>query len=48
MLYSERRRQRELAEREAAGESFWTNHFDPKVRLKLLYLLPDFDGDKTC
>jgi hypothetical protein len=41
MLYSERKRLREIAEREARGESFWTNHFDEKVRQKLLYSLTE-------
>jgi hypothetical protein len=34
-LFRRRRQLRELAEREAAGESFWTEHFEAAVRTKL-------------
>lgn len=36
MLYSRRKRLAELATREAAGESFWTDKFDGPVRNKLI------------
>jgi hypothetical protein len=49
MLYSERKRQRSLAEREAKGETFWTSHFDKRVRQKLKYLLDECgEGDNAA
>lgn len=37
MLYGRRKRLAELAAREAAGESFWTDRFDQIVRTKILF-----------
>lgn len=41
MLYSARRREQELAQREAAGESFWTESFDSALRTKLVFAFRD-------
>ena len=35
MLFSERNRQKELAEAEAAGESFWTSSCDARARTRI-------------
>src|ERR1035437_130563 len=35
MLHSERRRQEEMARKEAAGESLWTEDFDSNIRVKI-------------
>jgi hypothetical protein len=43
-LRSGRRRQRELVEREAAGESFWTTDFTPEVRTKVKLAAADTIG----
>jgi len=37
MLYGERKRQREMAEAEARGKSFWTTSFNQKLRTRLMY-----------
>jgi hypothetical protein len=44
MLFSRRQRQRSLAEREAAGESFWTRRFSQEVRNGILYAALDASG----
>jgi hypothetical protein len=37
VLYSRRKRQKERADAESVGKSFWTTNFDPKVRMRMLY-----------
>lgn len=44
MLFSRRRRERALQEREQGGESLWTEHFDVETRTKLLYAIHDSVG----
>lgn len=44
MLHSRRRRLAELAAREAAGESFWSEAFDERARAKILLALDDAIG----
>lgn len=41
MLYARRKRLEALAEAEAAGESFWSEHFDHQARMKLIYAFLD-------
>lgn len=41
MLFSRRKQEKELREREARGESFWTDKFDQAVRIKVLYAFRD-------
>jgi hypothetical protein len=38
-LYSERRREKQLREAEARGESVWTNKFSQRVRIKVRHAL---------
>lgn len=45
MLYSRRKRLAELAAREAAGESFWTDEFDRAVRTKVILAFQHSAGD---
>jgi hypothetical protein len=40
-LFSRRKQEKELREREARGESFWTNGFSEAVRTKILYAFRD-------
>jgi hypothetical protein len=39
MLYGERKRMAELAQKEAAGESYWTKKFDDRLRVKIHYAM---------
>lgn len=41
MLHSRRERLRRLAEREAAGDDFWTTEFSPEVRVKINHAYDD-------
>ncbi len=45
MLHLERKRIEELAKREAAGESLWTDSFSEPVRTKIFYAYLDTAGD---
>lgn len=47
MLYSRRKRLAELAKREAAGESFWTDSFDGGFRTRLWYLWSDYYAENA-
>lgn len=44
-LFSERKRQRELREREAAGESFWTPELTRRTRARVIHLIADVIRD---
>jgi hypothetical protein len=44
VLFSRRERLRTLAEREAAGESFWTTRFSEPVRVKIQFAFDDRAG----
>lgn len=44
MLFSRRRRQAELAAREAAGESFWTSSFEERARRRIVFAAIDGAG----
>jgi hypothetical protein len=44
-LYSRRKRQRERAEAEAGGTSFWTPKFSDQVRVKILYAAREAAGN---
>jgi len=44
VLHNRRKRLRELAEKEAAGTSFWTDKFGGTVRTKILHALSDSAG----
>lgn len=45
MLHSRRRRLADLASREAAGESFWTEEFDQRARVRIVHAFRDAVGD---
>jgi hypothetical protein len=45
MLHSLRQRLEKFAEREAAGESFWTPSFSPRVRTRLIHQLQPIVAD---
>jgi hypothetical protein len=47
MLFSRRERLRKLAEREAAGESFWTTEFSDNARFRIEHAFNDFSGDSS-
>lgn len=47
MLHRRRKRLAELAEREAAGESFWTTAFDEAVRTRVWFVWSDLYADQT-
>ena len=47
MLYSQRKQQAELADRENAGESFWTEAFGKATREKLAFAFFDICGAKA-
>jgi hypothetical protein len=48
MLFSRRKRQEELAKREAAGEVLWCPDFDRPSRVKLVHALQaTFQGDAS-
>ena len=44
MLFSRRKQEKELREREARGETFWTDKFDQTVRIKVRYAFQDNAG----
>lgn len=45
MLYSRRKRLKELSEAETRGESFWSEHFDENARMRLVYALNSACGN---
>jgi hypothetical protein len=45
LLYGRRKRQADLAAREAAGESFWTDEFEQRARAQIVHALRDAAGD---
>ena len=45
MLFFRRKRQEELARREAEGETFWTKKFDESIRTKIVLAFNDAGGD---
>lgn len=45
MLHSRRKRLADLASREAAGESFWTEQFDERARTRIVHAFSDAVGD---
>ncbi len=44
LLFSRRKRLKEVAEREAAGASFWTSSFDSHARTRILHVFRDLAG----
>lgn len=47
MLFSRRKRLKELADREAAGESFWTSKFEERVRVRILHAAGALDQSSS-